>query len=99
MNFLEIKPLYEKLGKNVIQAIETFLYEANIDYLNITYRIKEVESFLEKIERKDYSTPLEEIEDICGIRVICYYQSDVEKICEIIKKELLSKRNKIRKTF
>lgn len=44
-------------------------------------------SFLEKIERKNYKKPLEDIEDICGIRVICYYQSDVEKICSIIKKE------------
>lgn len=40
-----------------------------------------------KIERKDYKNPLEDIEDICGVRIVCYYQSDVEKIKNIIDAE------------
>ena len=85
--FIELKPMYERLGENVRQALETFLDESNISYLAITYRIKDFESFAEKIKSKKYNNPFEDIEDICGLRIICYYQSDVERICEIIKKE------------
>jgi putative GTP pyrophosphokinase len=28
---------------------------------------------MEKIERKSYEKPFEDTEDICGIRIICYY--------------------------
>lgn len=85
--FSELKPNYEKLGLNIQQTLETFLIENNISYLSIKYRVKEHASFLEKIERKKYKNPFDEIEDICGIRVICYFQNDIEKIKNIILKE------------
>lgn len=86
--YKELSNAYEKLGLNLSQALELLLKEANIPFLSINYRIKEADSFLGKIERKKYESPFEEIEDICGVRVICYYQSDVEKIKHILKKEL-----------
>lgn len=85
--FEELKGLYARLGHNVNGALETFLKEENINYLTISYRIKEVESFIEKIERKQYEKPFDSIEDICGLRIICYYQSDIERICKIIETE------------
>lgn len=85
--FNDLKPLYKRLGMNIQQALETFLKENDIAYLSINHRIKDLSSFLEKIERKKYDKPFEEIEDICGIRIICYYQSDIEKIQQLIKKE------------
>lgn len=78
---------YEKLGLNITQALELLFKENNISYLSVDHRIKESDSFLGKIERKRYSNPFDQIEDICGIRIICYYQSDIEKIKIIIKKE------------
>jgi hypothetical protein len=41
-------PHYEKLGINLKQALEIFLKEADISYLSISYRVKDVESFLKK---------------------------------------------------
>jgi ppGpp synthetase/RelA/SpoT-type nucleotidyltranferase len=55
--------------------------------LAVSYRIKDKDSFVEKIDRKKYEKPFDECEDFCGIRIICYYQSDVGKIAEIISKE------------
>ncbi|MEQ5791967.1 hypothetical protein J4E06_12935 [Muricauda sp. NFXS6] len=86
--FKEKIELYDTLGKNLVESIKILLKKANIKVLSITYRVKNTNSFLEKIERKSYSNPLEEIEDICGIRIICYYQKDIEKIKKIITKEL-----------
>ena len=84
---------YKKLGLNLTQAFELILKENEIPYLSINYRIKNIESFLGKIERKSYENPFEEIEDICGIRIVCYYQSDVERIKEIVKRELIVLEN------
>ena len=46
---------------------------------------KEENSFLEKIERKQYKKPFEEMEDLSAMRVICYYDNDIEKIENLIK--------------
>lgn len=85
--FTELRPFYKRLGNNVHEALETFLSEAKISFLAITWRIKDIESFVEKIDRKNYSDPFNQIEDICGIRIICYYQSDIKRICQIIQNE------------
>ncbi len=80
-------PRYKKLAFNLKQALEIFLEEDKITYLSISSRIKEFEFFAEKITRKDYKNPFKEVEDLCGIRIICYYQSNVKKIADIIQKE------------
>lgn len=87
IDFEKKKPFYDRLGKNVKQALETFLIEKQISFLAVNYRIKKLDSFLEKIERKNYETPFEEVEDICGIRIICYYQNDINRIEKILKDE------------
>jgi len=85
--FKELKPKYEKLGMNVKQALDALLGEHGIPYLSINYRVKEQNSFLEKIERKKYEQPFIETEDLCGIRIICYFQNDIDKIQNIINSE------------
>lgn len=80
---------YSRLGKIVHQDLEKLLEDANISVLSVTYRIKDFDKFLDKIKRKKYKNPLNEIEDICGLRIVCYYTSDLDKIASIIKKEFI----------
>lgn len=79
--------LFKRCIENLVQAIEVFLQENNVQYLNVSGRIKEFDSFVEKISRKKYSDPFEENEDFCGIRIIVYYQKDIQIIQEIINRE------------
>lgn len=85
--YTTVQNKYEKLGLNIIQALELFLSDNKIGFLSIYHRVKDEASFLEKIERKKYENPFDQIEDICGVRIICYYQSDVQKIAKIIEQE------------
>ncbi|MFJ8365871.1 GTP pyrophosphokinase family protein [Bacillus cereus] len=78
---------YSDLGKNLQHALTLLLKEADITCLDVDYRIKDYDSFLDKIDRKGYQNPLEENEDFCGMRIICYFPSDIEKIGEVINKE------------
>lgn len=85
--FSELTPKYQNLALNLKQALELFLHDAGISYLTIDHRIKDLDSFIEKIGRREYDDPFDQTEDICGLRIICYYTSDLEKICGIIKRE------------
>lgn len=80
---------YSNLGENLQNSLRILLKEANITFLDVNYRIKDYDSFLDKIVRKEYENPLEDNEDFCGMRIICYFPSDIEKIREVINKEFI----------
>ena len=58
----------------------------------VSGRVKTINSILEKMQRKNISwADLEEkVEDIAGIRVICQFYEDIDKVAEIIRGEGLS---------
>ncbi|MDE1327015.1 (p)ppGpp synthetase [Vibrio aestuarianus] len=86
-NYREIKPKYQRLAINVEQALVQFLAENQISSFDVEKRVKEEKSFLEKVVRKSYEAPLDEMDDIAGVRVICYYNEDLEAIDKIIKEQ------------
>lgn len=78
-------PDYVSFGESLVKVIKNLLHESNISFLSTEYRVKNVEQFIEKINRKNYQQPFEEMTDICGVRVICYFHRDVEQIISLIK--------------
>jgi ppGpp synthetase/RelA/SpoT-type nucleotidyltranferase len=76
--------------------LEHELGKEGIKYHAIHKRIKTLESILEKAERQDNKKPLD-VNDIVGLRVVCLFLSDIEKIGNVIRKsfEILSEDNKI----
>src|SRR4028118_2107679 len=76
---------YEVLTNIVKNTLERLIKDAKIDYLSITARTKEIDSFVEKIVRKHYQNPSQEITDLAGIRVITFIESDALKVNELIK--------------
>jgi len=89
--YQRIKPLYEDFNERIKNLLQSLIDENNIKYHLIESRTKSIESFKGKILRKDnkYSNPIEEMTDLAGVRIILYYQDDVEKIEEILKKEFI----------
>lgn len=87
--FREVKPRYERLANNVKQALIQFLDEKKISSFDVENRVKDEQSFIDKVERKSYSNPFEQVEDIAGVRVICYYNEDLSSIDEIIKEQFI----------
>ncbi|HDR7631566.1 TPA: hypothetical protein QCX75_000221 [Bacillus mycoides] len=80
---------YKNLGENLQSSLKILLKDAGISFLDVNYRIKEYNSFLDKIVRKEYQNPLNDNEDFCGMRVICFFPSDIEKIGEVINNEFI----------
>ena len=78
-------PKYERAERNIKGAINEFLVDNDIPFLTVSSRIKDFDSFYDKITRKDYGNPFEDNEDFCGIRIILYYLDDIEKVQKIIE--------------
>lgn len=87
VEFEKIQPSYKRLAENVKDALVQFLKDKNIDFVDVETRVKTFDSFFTKIERKGYKAPLLETTDICGLRIINYYPSDLRAIESIINDE------------
>jgi len=85
--YRNIRPHYERLANEMGEALISKVKEAKIKTASITFRAKTVESFIDKSERKPYKNPLTEITDLAGVRLVCLYESDIEKIEKVIQDE------------
>lgn len=80
-------PFYVSLMDQVMPVIRKLVEDENISIFNIEGRVKTVDSLRSKLTRKVYVNPLEEIEDFCGVRIICYYESDLDVVENILRRE------------
>lgn len=84
---------YQRLSDVINTTLVNLLKSKKIDNLAISTRVKTLESVIEKIERKEY-TSVSELTDIVGARIITYIESDIPKVCEILKEAFLVHTNK-----
>lgn len=79
-------PLHSRLSDAVVNILQNLLSTNDIDYLSVSGRTKDRQSILDKIERKNYKKPKEQLTDLSGIRVIVNFESDIKKVSELIDK-------------
>ena len=90
--------LYNDFKNKIEILIKELLVIDGINYHNISSRVKNKESLSKKISIKDKYSSIEEITDIIGCRVITYFDDDVEKVVETLKKEFnIDKKNSVNK--
>jgi putative GTP pyrophosphokinase len=77
--------LYDDFSTKVKGLVTQLLEEKQFNVHSVTSRTKDVRSLEKKIhgEGKDYQK-LEEITDLSGIRIICYFSDEVDEIAKII---------------
>jgi len=78
-------PNYRQLCREVVYILQKELKNAGIKYSGTTYRVKTLESIIEKAFRKTCEHPFEEITDIAGIRLVHLYRDDFEAIEKILQ--------------
>ena len=93
-NFKTLMNIYETAMfqvKDELDVVKDNLNSSNnYDVINtINYRLKNPDSILEKMERKNYglnyNNLIRNINDVAGIRVVCPFKSDIIKIKESIE--------------
>jgi putative GTP pyrophosphokinase len=88
--FDESCALYSNFGIKCKGILNELLQDNLIVVHDISSRLKTRESLSRKIDKKDNKyASIDEITDICGIRVITYLESDVSKVAGLVEREFL----------
>jgi GTP pyrophosphokinase len=68
--------------------IEASLEDANIPYQSVQIRVKSKEKLAEKyLDPKKNYRRLDDITDLAGLRVITYYEDDVDRAAKVVERE------------
>jgi len=86
-NYYEMHPIHQRLCDEVKYILEKKIKSLGIEIGHLSSRAKALESFCEKIERKTYQKPFEEISDLSGVRVVYLYASDKSDLERLIEEE------------
>ena len=77
--FLEqLKEVVEHISRRVLSR-------KKINYHIVLGRVKDFDSFQDKILRKGFSDPFNDVKDLVGVRVVCLFRPEVEEVANIIK--------------
>ncbi|ACL76180.1 GTP pyrophosphokinase [Ruminiclostridium cellulolyticum] len=85
--FKNNKDRYYNFSEQLSDVIKSILNSEGIQYHTITFRVKDIDSLVKKIEKKKYKDPINQITDFSGLRIIAYTNSDVNKICYLLENE------------
>jgi ppGpp synthetase/RelA/SpoT-type nucleotidyltranferase len=86
--FSEKHYLYKRHTNKIKNLLEEILIGQRVQ-CSLEYRTKEVIRFREKIARpgKAYVDPLNEVNDLSGVRIILRRKSDIQKVVQMLRKE------------
>jgi putative GTP pyrophosphokinase len=79
--FIEQRADYEALHAEVVYILTKRLKKYRIEYSMVSGRAKTLSSFLDKIQRKNYLNPFEDIKDLAAVRVVCLYKMYILMFC------------------
>jgi len=77
-------PRHDRLTRAVVSIVENILGEQQIPYLAVSGRTKDRVSAIEKIRRKGYADPRAQLTDLSGIRIVVYFESDVQRVAALV---------------
>lgn len=77
--------VFKQLCAEVLYSIEKAIKLSGVKTHSIISRVKQRESFREKISRKHYENPIADMHDIVGARIVCLFPGDIDKIDAVLK--------------
>jgi len=82
--YVDNQDSFKSLLKKVKEILEDIISKRKIPYQDIQYREKNLKKFETKIRNGVHYDP-KYMQDLSGIRIICYTKSDVLDVCKAIK--------------
>ncbi len=88
---------FHRLRDEAIFVIENALKARSIKYHSVPSRVKAFKSLLEKAERMNMDKPIQQMHDIVGLRIVCLFLSDIERVGEVLRScfDVVKEDNKI----
>jgi len=84
-------PLYEKIGNDISNVLSSAIKAQGMS-AKISYRVKETDSLIKKIARKDSN--YEAIRDKVGVRIVAYFKDQLRSIDSLISEVFCENVNK-----
>ena len=83
--------VYEEFGETVKAILNKAIDQSDMKIHSIQARAKSPESLRRKLLRAapPYTDPLRQITDLCGVRIITYFPTDVDAVAEIVANTFL----------
>lgn len=92
--FKEIYNSYEDFKLKLEILVKELLIQNNINFHKIESRVKDPSKLEEKILRKNEKyNELDDITDIVGLRIITFFEDEVDKVASIISNEFTLDHN------
>ena len=80
-------PIYEKMAEVIPEKLKEFFCEAGIIVAAVEHRVKTESSLAGKLQLKgDKYQSIHDITDLVGIRVITFYNDDVDKVASVLER-------------
>ena len=79
--------MFDVLGTSVRNILEAALRKTEIPFHSVKFRVKSIDSVLEKITRKTYGPDLAQFTDLVGVRVICLSPSHLDVVTKLLQSE------------
>jgi putative GTP pyrophosphokinase len=87
-NYRHVIEDLDGLGQRLVDLIKHSLTADGIRFHNVTFRVKDEDSANRKINSNQQRyTGYESLTDVLGLRVICYFADEVDKVGEVIERE------------
>lgn len=81
---------FVQLGDTAHAMLEEICEEARIEPFGIEHRVKREKSLAGKLERAGgWYSSLEDLTDILGTRIICFFSDDIDKIGKLVEKRFV----------
>ncbi|MGY5046887.1 GTP pyrophosphokinase [Streptomyces sp. 900105755] len=95
--FTSMQGRYKDLCGEVSYSLQSGINLAGVKVHSVSSRPKTLESFLGKVERKKYTDPFTQCEDLAAARVVCLFMSDLERVRTIIENlfQVMSRQDKV----
>ncbi len=95
--YSELLPEFEHLRDRGMYALKNAISKSGIKVHSIIERIKGFDSCLNKVLNKEIEEPFEGIKDFVGLRVVCLFLSDLDRVEKVINQtfEIISKKDKV----
>ena len=83
----QLLPIYEQMAEVIPEKLKDFFAEAGIIVASVEHRVKTEESLTGKLQLKGSKyQSIYDITDLVGIRVITFYNDDVDKVASVLER-------------
>jgi putative GTP pyrophosphokinase len=80
--------LYSSFTRKMKDLVVEILKENGLNIHSVTHRVKDRDSLIKKLSKPESNyADLHDVTDTSGIRIITYFEDDVDKVAQLIEQE------------